>query len=40
MNKYKYKDMNYIQNILVNGFSKYINTELRLIALYMRDVLW
>lgn len=39
MNKYKYKDMNYIQNILVNGFSKYINTELRLIALYMRDVL-
>lgn len=39
MNKYKYKDMEYIQNILVNGFSKYINTELRLIALYMRDVL-
>lgn len=39
MNKYKYKDMEYIQSILVNGFSKYINTELRLIALYMRDVL-
>lgn len=40
MNKYKYKDLVYAQKIYKDGFlTKYRDTELRLLALYMRDML-
>lgn len=40
MNKYKYKDLVYAQKIYHEGFlTKYRDTEIKLIALYMRDVL-
>lgn len=40
MNKYKYKDLVYAQKIYNDGFlTKYRETELKLVALYMRDVL-
>ena len=40
MNIYKYKDLNYAQKIYKDGFlTKYRDTELKLIVLYMRDIL-
>lgn len=40
MNRYKYKDLVYAQKIYSDGFlTKYRETELKLVALYMRDVL-
>lgn len=40
MNRYKYKDLVYAQKIYNDGFlTKYRETELKLVALYMRDVL-
>ena len=40
MNIYKYKDLNYAQKIYKDGFlTKYRDTELKLVALYMRDIL-
>lgn len=40
MNKYKYKDFVYAQKIYNEGFlTKYRDTELKLVALYMRDIL-
>lgn len=40
MNRYKYKDLIYAQKIYNDGFlTKYRETELKLVALYMRDVL-
>lgn len=40
MNKYKYKDLVYAQKIYSEGFfTKYRDTELKLVALYMRDIL-
>lgn len=40
MNKYKYKDLVYAQKIYNDGsLTKYRNTELKLVALYMRDIL-
>lgn len=40
MNRYKYKDLVYAQKIYSDGFlTKYRETELKLVALYMRDEL-
>lgn len=40
MNEFKYKDLDYAKNIIEHGFSKkYFNTEIKLVALYLRDVL-
>ncbi len=40
MNKYKYKDLIYAEKVYKEGFlTKYRDTELKLVALYMRDVL-
>lgn len=40
MNKYKYKDLIYAKKVYKEGFlTKYRDTELKLVALYMRDVL-
>ena len=40
MNIYKYKDLNYAKKIYKDGFlTKYRDTELKLVALYMRDIL-
>lgn len=40
MNRYKYKDLVYAQKIYSEGFlTKYRETELKLVALYIRDVL-
>lgn len=40
MNRYKYKDLVYAQKIYNDGFlTKYRETELKLVTLYMRDVL-
>ena len=40
MNKYKYKDLTYAEKVYKEGFlTKYRDTELKLVALYMRDVL-
>lgn len=40
MNEFKYKDLNYAKSVYENGFSKkYFNTEIKLVALYIRDIL-
>lgn len=40
MNKYKYKDLIYAEKVYKEGFlTKYRDTELKLVALYMRDIL-
>lgn len=40
MNEFKYKDLDYAENIIKHGFSKkYFNTEIKLVALYLRDIL-
>ncbi len=40
MNKYKYKDLVYAEKVYNEGFlTKYRDTEMKLVALYMRDVL-
>lgn len=40
MNKYKYKDLIYAEKVYKEGFlTKYRDTELKLVSLYMRDVL-
>lgn len=40
MNEFKYKDLDYAKNIIEHGFSKkYFNTEIKLVALYLRDIL-
>ena len=40
MNEFKYKDLDYAKSIIEHGFSKkYFNTEIKLVALYFRDVL-
>lgn len=40
MNEFKYKDLNYAKSVYEHGFSKkYFNTEIKLVSLYIRDVL-
>lgn len=39
LNKYQYKDRDYIEDILNQGFtSKFINTELKLLAKYYQEL--